>query len=301
MAMDALVKKVSRFAATRGVEGSIYPTDVAGLSVLYDEQPTRLEAMVYDPVVCLVLQGRKETHIGGRQVQFGAGESLIVSHAVPVVAAVTEASVEKPYLAIVVRLDMSLVRNLEDDFGSGFPSDDIVSPLESAPTDPALIDALERLLACGDDPLEAKALAPLIMQEVHFRLLRARHGGMLRQFLRRDSNASKVSKAITLIKSEYARKITVSEMAKTAGMSNSAFHTHFKNITALSPLQYQKDLRLLAARQLITSEGRTVASAAFAVGYESPTQFSREYTRKFGASPRQHLFLSGSRPVPSGA
>ena len=140
-----------------------------------------------------------------------------------------------------------------------------------------------------------QALAPLVLREIHFRLLRAQHGGMLRQLLLHESPASRISKAIALIRSGYKAPIAVADLAAAAGMSQSTFHEHFKSLTSTTPLQYQKELRLLEARRLLMSGGKSVASAAYDVGYESPTQFSREYARKFGIPPRDE------KPAPAEA
>ena len=139
-----------------------------------------------------------------------------------------------------------------------------------------------------DRPLEAKVMAPLVLREIHFRLLMAQHGGMLRQLLQRGSHASRLTKVLERIKNDYTAPLAVTELASIAGMSPSSFHEHFKALTATTPLQYQKNLRLIEARRLLLDCGHNVSSAAFEVGYESPTQFTREYTRKFGASPSSH-------------
>ena len=289
MTQAKLISDIRDFASDLGGKEKIYPTTVPCLSVLCDYAPTRIEAMVYDPVVCLVLQGRKETHMGDRCVRFGEGDSLIVSHSLPVMAAVTEASRDRPYVAMVLMLDIALARNLYDEVGIATPDRIQAHSLEAAASDPKLIDAMARLFEVSREPLEAQALAPLIVREIHFRLLQSDHGGMLRQLLWRDSAASKVAKAIARIRVEFTRPIPVSEMAQTAGMSVSAFHEHFKALTAKSPLQYQKDLRLMEARRMLSTGEHSVSNTAFEVGYESPTQFSREYSRKFGVSPRQDI------------
>ncbi|MEM9224344.1 MAG: AraC family transcriptional regulator [Pseudomonadota bacterium] len=290
MLIADLVADIQAFAKSAQRVGSIFPTPVAGLSVLCDAEPTRFEAMVYDPVVCLVLQGEKETRLGDRIVRFGAGDSLIVSHSIPVMAAVTNASAASPYVAMVLTVDLQTTRSLYDEIGGVAEPNAPAMSLNAAPTDPALLDAMGRLFRASQDPVEARALAPSIKREVHFRLLRAEHGTMLRQLLHLDSVASRVGKAIALIRGDYTNSIAVADMAKAAGMSPSNFHAHFKALTTKTPLQYQKDLRLTEARRLLVEERASVASAAFSVGYESATQFSREYSRKFGVPPRHDIF-----------
>ncbi len=266
-----------------------YATSLAGLTILRSRRPTALEAVLYNPLLCLILQGRKETHLGVRRVSFTAGESLIVSHHLPVISRVTEASEMTPYVALVLELDMSVVLSLYGEVSEVEIEEEHARALNVGKTDGALLDAMGRLVDLIDRPFEAKVMLPLVLREIHFRLLLAQHGGMLRQLLQRGSHADRIAKAIARIKLDYATPLTVAELASVAGLSPSSFHEHFKALTATTPLQYQKELRLLEARRLLMNGTHSVSSAAFEVGYESPTQFSREYSRKFGNSPRQDL------------
>ena len=258
---------------------------VSGLVLLRYTQPTELEATLYEPVVCLILQGCKTTILGRHTVELGPGESLIVSHDIPVVSQVTRASMAKPYLAMILTLDLSMLRSLYAELGQVERAKGDAHALQGSCTDPELLDALTRYLHVVNHPTEQRVLGPLYLREIHFRLLMAPHGSMLRRLLRLESSASQITRAISWIRQHYKEPIAIPELAKTMGMSVSSFHKAFKEITATSPLQYQKTLRLLEARRLLTAEGYAVAQAAFAVGYESPTQFSREYTRNFGMAP----------------
>ncbi|WP_417408482.1 AraC family transcriptional regulator [Hoeflea sp.] len=264
-------------------------TGIAGLYVHRQTRPNAFEATVYHPVICLNLQGRKEVAHGERRVISGAGESLIVSHDLPVAARVIEASSERPYLAIIVAVDIAILRSLYEEVGEAALNERQAQALTASATDTALFDALARYFALTSDPVEAKVMAPLILKEIHFRMLTASHGGMLRQLMWRDSHASRISRAIGRIQSDYRSPLAVAALADEAGMSPSSFHEHFKQITGTTPLQYQKDMRLMEARRLIAMDGLSVSSAAYAVGYESATQFSREYSRKFGSPPRNEL------------
>ena len=284
-----LIDDITAFARNHERSASPYATGVPGLSVMCDVAPSEFEAMIYDPVVCLVLQGRKETRIGERVVAFGAGDSLIVSHSLPVIAAITKARTEQPYVAMILRIDLGIARSLYDETGEFGHVGGEGQSLVASQTAPELIDAFARLFRASQDPIEADALTPLIIREIHFRLLQADHGAMLRGMLWRDSAASKVGRVMAKLRADLAAEITVPEMAKMAGMSVSAFHDHFKSIAGTSPLQYHKELRLTEARRLLLETAGSVSSVAFDVGYESPSQFSREYARKFGASPRQDL------------
>lgn len=260
-------------------------TEVNGLIAIRSHKPTALECMIYQPSVCLILQGSKETHIGTGPINFGAGASLVVSHELPIVSRVTEA----PYVGLALELDLDLIHSLCDEVDVAEIEEERTRAVNVGETDDAMQDAMGRLFDLVDRPLEAKVMDPLFRREVHFRLLLARHGTMVRQLLQRDSHASKIAKAISWIRQDFAKPLAVPDLAHAAGMSPSSFHEHFKAITATTPLQYQKDLRLLEARRLLMEGRHSVASAAFGVGYESPTQFSREYSRKFGNSPRTDL------------
>ena len=244
-----------------------------------------LNATLYEPVLCLILQGSKKVAVGSREIDFGAGESLIVSHVLPVVSRITQASEDRPYLALVLGIDLNIIRSLYEEFGEAAMLMDGSRSLEVDQVSDELLDPLCRLLNASQNKIDSLVLFPQILREVHFRLLQARYGGMLRELLRVDSHASNISKAIHIIRNQFMNALSVPELAKSVGMSTSSFHQHFKSITESTPLQYQKDLRLLEARRLITAERESVTSAALTVGYESPNQFSREYTRKFGVNP----------------
>ena len=284
----ALIGQVIDICNNNEQSGPHYSTAVPGFSLMYDVKPGGFEAVVYDPVVCLILQGGKETRIGNHRVVFGAGDSLIVSHSLPVVAAITEASPDKPYIALVLAIDFSIVRSLYDEIGD-VSAGQVAHSAVAASTSAALIDAFARLLQVSQHPLETETLAPLILREIHFRLLQADHGEMLRQMVWRDSSASRIGRVMTQMRSELANSLSVPEMASMAGMSVSAFHEHFKLIAGTTPLQYHKALRLTEARRLIVETTNSISRIAYEVGYQSPTQFSREYARKFGNSPRQDV------------
>jgi AraC-like DNA-binding protein len=295
MTLQDLARSVDQFIGDHADTVKDRDTGIAGLFVHREAKPTLLEATVYNPVICLNLQGRKEVAIGDRSVAFGAGQSLIVSHDVPVMARVTEASAQHPYLAIIVALDIAIIRSLCDEAGETALDRQQASTLTANATDSRLVETIARYFALIHDPVEAKVMAPLILKEIHFRLLMANHGGMLRQLMHRDSHASRISRAIGRIRTDYRSPLTVAALSDEAGMSPSSFHEHFKQITGTTPLQYQKDMRLMEAQRLISTDGFSVSSAAFEVGYESATQFSREYSRKFGNAPRDDVYRPGSR------
>ena len=256
-----------------------------GLVLLQQHSPSALDASLYEPVLCLILQGRKQVAIGEQTLSFGPGECLLVSHDLPVCSRITRA----PYLALVFQVDVAAIRKLYDEVAESARDSERARVAETYRADPGLLDALHRYLALADSPVDAKVLGPLVFKEIHYRLLTAPFGGMLRSLIRHDSDASAIARAIGHIRDDIRSPIAIPELARRVGMSVSSFHKHFKAITSTTPLQYQKELRLLEARGLLRTGGTSVTTAAFDVGYESPSQFSREYARKFGVPPSQDL------------
>jgi len=286
MTLHALTEYATRRTASSKADAPQHadaPLD--GLLLLSQSAPSAFEAMVYEPVLCLILQGRKEVSLGEETLSFGPGECLLVSHDLPVCSRITKA----PYLALIFEVDVATVRRLYDEVADADFDDEPARAAETQRADPGLVDALRRYLELAESPADAKVLGPLISKEIHYRLLMAPFGGMLRSLIRRDSTASAIARAIGQIRDDLRSPIAVPELARRVGMSTSSFHKHFKTVTSTTPLQYQKDLRLLEARRLLKAGGTTVTAAAFDVGYESASQFSREYARKFGVPPSQEI------------
>lgn len=254
---------------------------LGSLVLLRQDTPSALEASLYEPVLCLILQGRKQVSIGGQTLSFGPEECLLVSHDLPVGSRITSA----PYLALVFQVDAATIRKLRDEAAESVFDGDRPRAAVTHRADSGLLDALRRYLALAESPSEAKVLGPLISQEIHYRLLVAPFGGMLRRLVHQDSNASAIARAIGYIRADIRSPIAVPDLARRVGMSASAFHKHFKTITSTTPLQYQKELRLLEAQRLLKTGNASVTTIAYDVGYESASQFSREYARKFGVPP----------------
>lgn len=246
---------------------------------------------VYEPCVALILQGRKRVVIGDDTLSYDPRRYLVASLDLPATATILEASAERPYLAIVLRLDLRELASLLLD-GSlpqvpAAPGDGRAMAT-SAVTLP-LLDAFRRLLELLDRPDELPALAPLVQREILFRLLMGEAGARLRQIATVDSHGHLIARAISCLKTRYAEPLRVEELAREARMSVSTFHHHFKALTAMSPLQFQKRLRLTEARRLMLAENLEASTAAYRVGYESASQFSREYGREFGAPPTRDI------------
>jgi AraC-like DNA-binding protein len=283
MHLEGLIEQAFRHVSAAGNVHQQTAKPMEGLLLLWQDSPTSIEASLYESVLCLILQGRKQVSIGERTLSFGPGECLLVSHDLPVRSRITKA----PYLALVLKVDIATIRKLYDEVAASALDSERARAAETQRADPGLLDALRRYLALADSPADAKVLGPLISKEIHYRLLMAPFGGMLRSLIRHDSHASAIARAIGHIRADMRSPIAIPDLARRVGMSASAFHRHFKTVTATTPLQYQKELRLLEARRLLKTGGASVATAAFDVGYESPTQFSREYARKFGLPPNQ--------------
>lgn len=261
----------------------VYP--LPGLKLVKHHCPTAFEATLYKPILGLIVQGRKETVLGGQTWKSGAGELLVISHDLPVLARITEA----PYMAALLNIEISMLRSLYDDVAEAALDSAHVRAMEVHSADSQLMDALSRYLALAPASPDAKVLGPLILKEIHYRLLMAPFGGMLRHLVRYDSTASAIARAIAYIRRDIRVSIAIPELAHHVGMSESSFFKHFKAITLSTPLQYQKDLRLLEAKRLLVNGETSVSAAAYEVGYESLTQFSREYARKFGVPPSKDL------------
>lgn len=292
MRWEDLIDKAIALQSTQSCEDA---GDDLGIYVLRHDAPTQFEASLYRPIVCLILQGGKETTLGDRRFEVAAGHCVVVSHDVPVLARICEASPEFPYLALIIELDLEVLRGLHDRVGGASAA---VAPsccMAVAPVDDATRDVIGRYLDLSADPVAARVLLPLLQQELHFRLLMSPSGTMLRALLQDDSHASHIAQAIHLLRDGFRERLTVADLARRVGMSASAFHKHFKLVTTTTPLQYQKDLRLMEAQHLLRSRGRSVSTAAFEVGYESASQFSREYARKFGWPPSRELEGAGLR------
>jgi AraC-like DNA-binding protein len=286
MHLEGLIEQASRrFPAHGNGHGQQAVRPLERILLLRQNAPSPFEPSLYEPVLCLILQGRKEVSVGERTLSFGPGECLLVSHDLPVRSRVTKA----PYLALVFEVDTAAIRKLHDEVAETALDDGRACAAVTQRADEALLDALHRYLALAKSPADAKVLGPLVSKEIHYRLLAAPFGGMLRRLIRDDSSASTIARAIGHMRADIRSPLAVADLARQVGMSESSFHKHFRAITSTTPLQYRKELRLLEARRILRTGGGSVTAVAFDVGYESPSQFSREYARKFGVPPSQDL------------
>jgi AraC-like DNA-binding protein len=288
--VNSLKNAVHAYANRNANRDGVALTPVPGLVMKYIESPGQDLHAVSRPMICLVLQGAKHLTVGKEERVFSAGQSLIISADMPVVSRVLQASFNEPYLAVGVELEMALLRELTVQLGS-VPAQRL-SPtrtLFGEDTGAAAVDCATRLVRLIDTPEAAPILRPGIMQELHYWLLSGQHGTDLRVLADPTSYASRLGSAIAMLRADYRSRIPVERLASAAGMGLTAFHKHFKLMTSVTPGQYQKRLRLIEARRLMLEEGFSASSAAFDVGYESVSQFTREYGRLFEVSPKRDV------------
>ena len=283
-----LLQAVRRYVETYADPAGIAQTPVPGLTTIRSDTPSGLLHAISQPLVCLVLQGSKRVAMGTQSFSFGAGDSLLITADVPTVSQITCASADAPYLSLVLELDPAVIADLAMQMKEEATIAD-GTPVRVEPTDAEVADAALRLMRLLDRPAAIPVLHAQLVRELHYWLLEGKHGASIRRLGWPDGHARRVGRAVALLRAEFAHPLSVDRLATTAGMSPSSFHHHFRAVTSLSPMQFQKQLRLIEARRLMMSEGRTASSAAFAVGYESVPQFTREYGRMFGLPPAKDM------------
>jgi AraC-like DNA-binding protein len=245
---------------------------------------------VHKPSLCIVVQGMKNVLLSQELFRYGPADYLVTSVNLPIIGQVTEASSEVPYLALKIEFTANEILEVLGDFQMGVSKKEntnrgmYVNLIELP-----LLDAVARFVRLLDNPEDIAILAPLIKKEIIYRVLQGRHGAALGQIAVEGSSTNQINDAIEYIMNNYDRAIRVEELAEIAHMGVSSLHRHFKGVTAMSPIQFQKQLRLQEARHLLLTEAADAADVAFRVGYESPSQFSREYSRLFGLPPKEDI------------
>lgn len=283
----ALLDIVRRHGQAHADRNGVARTPIPGLTIIRETVPGTLQYTVNRPLLALVLQGGKRVDVGATSFALRAGESLLITADIPTASQISCASAGLPYLSLVVELDVAIIEGLVLEMGSTpFVAGESVR-VDGTETEVA--DAALRLLRLLDRPAPRRVLEAQLLRELHFWLLHGRHGGAIRCLGVVDSHARRINRAVAVIRADYAHPLRVELLAKMASMSASTFYEHFRAITSLTPLQFQKQLRLVEARRLLLSGGATVATAAHAVGYESVPQFTREYGRLFGMPPARDM------------
>lgn len=287
-----LLDVVGRYAEAHADKAGLAQTAIPGLSLVRATSPSGLVHAISQPLVSLLLQGSKQVTMGTQSFAFSAGESLLITADVPTVNQITRASAPAPYLSLVLELDLAVIADLVLQMKDGSAPD--AAPVRVGSTEAEVADAALRLMQLLDRPAALPVLRAQLVREMHYWLLAGRLGAAIRRLGWPDGHAQRVARAVSVLRADFARPIPVERLAGVAGMSPSSFHQHFRNVTSLSPLQFQKQLRLIEARRLMLSEGVSASSAAFTVGYESVPQFTREYGRMFGLPPvRETLATKG--------
>ena len=298
-----LLNDLTELIARHTAHDGIHATAVPRVGLVRGSAPTLPMPVVYEPTLCLIAQGRKRVVLGSTAYVYDAATYLTASVDLPVTGSVIEASAERPYLCFVLNLDVAQLGELAVRHPSTEADEDTVpNGIALNATTPALLDAAVRLVRLLDSPHDIAELAPLIEREILYRLLTGPGNQLVRQMSQARSRLNQIARAIVWIRTHYAEEWRIDDLAAVAGMSRSSFHAHFKAVTSMSPLEFRTSLRLQEARRKMVAEALDAASAGFQVGYQSPSQFSRDYGRAFGLPPARdaqrlrELAAGGVRP-----
>ncbi|KPZ08394.1 Transcriptional regulator, AraC family [Pseudomonas syringae pv. viburni] len=284
--LDVLARVIDRFAQTDGD----HITAIPGLTFHRRKAPTEPLHCIYGVGLGVVVQGGKQVTLGEQVADYGPGQSMLTTIDLPVLAHVTHASTREPFLGMMLTLDMRLIMQIASEMELPQPDkDSSCQPVTIEKLDGTLGDALVRLVKLLDEPTVVPQLAPLIRHEITVRLLTGPHGAQLQHLVAAGSPSQQIAKAVAWLKQNFKQPLHVDELAERARMSPSTFRQHFRAITGMSPLQFQKQLRLQEARQLMLNQNLDAGYAGGLVGYESASQFNREYSRLFGAPPQRDI------------
>lgn len=295
LSREAAIRKCTELAAlvdrhtdTKG--DGLHATAIESLGFLRESDTSRAMRGVSKPILAIVVQGKKEVLLNQEIYPYGVAQYLVISVDLPICGFAIEASPDRPYLSFTLDLDpvqlCDIITQINLDINR---KDNSVRGWFISEAEPSLIDCAIRLTRLLDTPQDIPFLAPTIVREIYYRLLVSEQGEAVRQIATSGSNMQRIAEAIERIKADFTKPLRIENLAGRANMSASSFHRHFKEVTSMSPLQYQKQLRLLTARQLMLAGDSNADRAAYQVGYESSSQFSREYSRQFGAPPIQDI------------
>ncbi|HIF5763799.1 TPA: AraC family transcriptional regulator N-terminal domain-containing protein [Vibrio parahaemolyticus] len=285
-ATQKLAKLIDRWTGN----ANQYDTPISGLRFSRWTTPTPPTSYTHNPSICLIAQGRKRVLLGEESFIYDANHFLISSVDLPIIANIIEASEEQPYLGLIMELDLTEISQLIVDSELAFTqSKEAQKGIAVGELSESLLDAFVRLAELLDEGQNIKILAPIIKREIFYRLLMSEQGTRLHQIVTAGSHSHQIAKAIDWLKNNFVKPLSVGDLASYTGMSKSSFYTHFRSMTSMTPLQFQKKLRLSEARRLMLTENLDAMAATFKVGYESQSQFSREYSRLFGAPPSKDI------------
>lgn len=290
---ETLLTAVRRFADAHADSFGVAATGVPGVTVLRADRPGELHYAISRPLVALIVQGGKRVMMGKHTFDFGAGDAMVIAADVPTISQITHANVRTPYYSLVFDLVPALIETLAVEMGGSAGEPGPAIRVER--TEVEVADAALRLMHLLDRPVALRVLHAQGVRELHYWLMAGHHGAAIRNVGIGGGRARRIGRAVALIRADYARPLRADHLADVAGMSTSTFHQHFRAVTSLSPLQFQKQLRLIEARRMMLSEGASASHAAYAVGYESVPQFTREYARLFGQPPVREIRVAKTR------
>lgn len=285
---SSLLGGITAYIESQGGGEGLFPTQIESVNIVRSYQQRMPMRQIYRPSLCVVVQGAKEILFGDETLRYGAMECLVVSMEMPASGRVVDASPQAPYIGVTIDLDVTMLHEVLEQL-------ETLPVLPAAPgpcvfvgkVDESLAECVLRLIRMSQTPKAIPILYPSVMREVCYWLLTGPHGAELCSLAVPESNFMRVAKAIYFLRANFAQTLRVEQMAEVAHMSPSSFHQHFKQLTSVTPLQFQKQLRLLESRRLMVADAASVEEAAYKVGYESASQFSREYSRMFGVAPKQ--------------
>ena len=289
--MDSLEEK-RNLLKTKVLE--LFPTPgmlqtcIKGFSASLRTAPTFNQHCFYKPMAIVVLQGKKQTTLGSEKFTYNENQLVVTSIDIPTVGSIVEASPEKPFMTLILELDNYIISQLLRE-GNSSPAENVRRGMGVAEADESLLDAFHRLILLLKQPEKQKIMAPMIIKEIHYLLLTSPLGDILRSVNTKGSQNNQIANAIAWLKENYREPLKIDQLARKFNMAESSFYRHFNKVTSLSPLQYQKQLRLYEAQRLMLSENFDAANAAYEVGYESASQFNREYKRMFGMPPKTNV------------
>ncbi|KCZ99109.1 AraC family transcriptional regulator [Hyphomonas polymorpha PS728] len=285
---SALISAVTAYIDANGGGQGRFGTPMSGVHIVRSFQEVMPDHRLYRPSLCVVLQGAKQMYFGQDTLDYGAMEYLLVGVEVPASGWISQAGPTEPFIGLMIDIDVTMIREvLEQVEAAPLPDDGTKPCVFVGKVDDMLADCVMRLVRLAGTPKAVPLLYPAIMREICYWLLDGPYGSEIRKLASPETHVERIARALYTIRNNFAQTLRIDQLAEEARMSASSFHQHFKSMTSMTPLQYQKRLRLLEARRLMLSEAVSVTEAAYHVGYESASQFSREYSRMFGVAPKR--------------
>jgi AraC-like DNA-binding protein len=287
---NALLDSVRSHVDAHGGGEGLFPLPMNGVNVIRAMRHVPANPQMYKPSLCIVLEGLKQIEFGGQSLEYGVMECLIVNMEIPATGRIVGANPHEPFLGMIVELDIDLLRSVLEQLPN--------TPAPKGHDGPSLFvtkvgdhfaDCLVRLVRMAQTPEAIPVLFPSVMREINYWLLTGPHGGEICKLVMPETHLERITRAIRLMRENFAQTLRIEQLADIARMSPSSFHQHFKALTLMTPVQFQKQLRLLEARRLMIADAANVTEAAYQVGYESASQFSREYSRAFGVAPKRDV------------